>query len=435
MIIGDYEDAYEVVNGKLINFNVKLSTTATGFSRKHGYDTTVSIVIQNLLACLKRKNVLLYGRDTSYLKKPSGRYNKHGISNWKVVKAVDVLVRDGWVMNITGIRSAVEEYRIPSLLESTPKFVEYFKLEEKEMDEHTQRYIQSLETIILRSEGKMVMDYKDNVDIKRSREILTKMNTIMSNTDVIVGATGKAIDNSCMTRIFNVDFEHGGRIYRHGVLSLPNSSKVGGVITPLPLEQTRLGLLMNGSPVVEIDYRALHLKMLFDLLDIDTFDFVKDIYNEMVGVERIANPNNRKLMKIAFNALLNSKCERSAIASIQKEINFNKGMYDFVYARDVVFAIHNTVPEIRHMFCREECTGLMLQKRDSDIAVEVIGVFADLNKPILPIHDSFIVMQEDTELLAVTMADSYRNNLALEHYVDVYLKISYPTGESASFSR
>ena len=53
--------------------------------------------------------------------------------------------------------------------------------------------------------------------------------------------------------------------------------------------------------------------------------------------------------------------------------------------------------------------GLTLQRRDSDIALLVINTFVnELNRPIICVHDSFIVSVRDTESLILAMNDSYK---------------------------
>ena len=53
--------------------------------------------------------------------------------------------------------------------------------------------------------------------------------------------------------------------------------------------------------------------------------------------------------------------------------------------------------------------GLKLQRLDSDIAMSVIDHFVNvLKRPVVSIHDSFIVSVRDTESLILLMADCYR---------------------------
>ena len=53
--------------------------------------------------------------------------------------------------------------------------------------------------------------------------------------------------------------------------------------------------------------------------------------------------------------------------------------------------------------------GLTLQRRDSDIALLVINTFVnELNRPIICVHDSFVVSVRDTESLILAMNDSYK---------------------------
>ncbi len=46
-------------------------------------------------------------------------------------------------------------------------------------------------------------------------------------------------------------------------------------------------------------------------------------------------------------------------------------------------------------------------KVESDICIDIVDQFTQLNKPIIPKHDSFIVKAEDEELLRQTMIKAW----------------------------
>ena len=53
-----------------------------------------------------------------------------------------------------------------------------------------------------------------------------------------------------------------------------------------------------------------------------------------------------------------------------------------------------------------------LQYRDSQMAEQVMLAFAKAEKPILPVHDSFLVLIDDKELLLEEMQSAYTSVLA-----------------------
>ena len=50
--------------------------------------------------------------------------------------------------------------------------------------------------------------------------------------------------------------------------------------------------------------------------------------------------------------------------------------------------------------------GIELMYLDSEMVAKVIKYFVEKDKPILPIHDSFIVREEDKEYLQAAMSNS-----------------------------
>ena len=73
--------------------------------------------------------------------------------------------------------------------------------------------------------------------------------------------------------------------------------------------------------------------------------------------------------------------------------------------------------------------GLQLQFIDSEIAEQVMLEFARQDKPIIPIHDSFIVKAEDEELLRQGMITAYQQHPLL-HGLRPVVKKSHSGGIS-----
>ena len=91
-----------------------------GKARGYGYDdnTTLSVVITNLLACIRKSNLLVYSRKTS------GRSNsKEGVTARKVIKCVNFLCGIGYVTNHIGKSHADREKRQISYICHTEKLL------------------------------------------------------------------------------------------------------------------------------------------------------------------------------------------------------------------------------------------------------------------------------------------------------------------------
>ena len=63
----------ELINTRLLTYDIKVSRSISNVVRLYGYTdtTTLSVVITNLICCIKKNNKLVYSRDTGGLKTKS----------------------------------------------------------------------------------------------------------------------------------------------------------------------------------------------------------------------------------------------------------------------------------------------------------------------------------------------------------------------------
>ena len=115
---------------------------------------------------------------------------------------------------------------------------------------------------------------------------------------------------------------------------------------------------------------------------------------------------DRDDVKVALNIMLNKEAvgaNKSAAKTISKAVGCDNDT-----AEALETAIKAQHSPIAHHF--NTGIGLTLQRRDSDIALLVINTFVnELNRPIICVHDSFIVSVRDTETLILAMNDSYKD--------------------------
>lgn len=128
-------------------------------------------------------------------------------------------------------------------------------------------------------------------------------------------------------------------------------------------------------------------------------------------------------IKTAFNIMLNRqgyKDKQSAAETISLELEVSTKE-----AASIEQAIQELHASIAHRFNSGD--GLVLQRLDSDMALSVVMYFIEeLNRPIIPIHDSFIVSVRDTESLVLLMAEAYGDSLDMINTTAVDID----TGES-----
>lgn len=72
--------------------------------------------------------------------------------------------------------------------------------------------------------------------------------------------------------------------------------------------------------------------------------------------------------------------------------------------------------------------GMRLQRMDSDIAVRVCNYFVSRNRPVIPVHDSFIVWDIDGDDLLRAMTDAFKHVTKCPSNFPVFFRV-----ESAYF--
>ena len=200
-------------------------------------------------------------------------------------------------------------------------------------------------------------------------------------------------------RVFNsIDLKQGGRFY-------------GAQYQQLNKEQ-RNGILINGSPVVEIDYSGMHMRMLYHLSSLqyegDPYSFVGD-NKELRKIYKLAgliliNAKNITEAKRGFNDELRKRLPIRGFTKVKSYLEF----LGFSQPSDVFENLMKHHEPISHHFNTGSGIGLTLQNYDSLIADKVLYHFTKRNIPCLCVHDSFIVPKTHAEDLKSIMIQSYQ---------------------------
>ena len=217
--------------------------------------------------------------------------------------------------------------------------------------------------------------------LEATNQTLSAYDDFMGTVATTIGSSPVHPSQLSLTRIFSKgSFKLGGRLYA----PIQNYTK-----------QTRKYFYLNGEPTIEIDYSSIHPHMLYHK---ERLEFNGDDPYAIEGFDRDA-------VKVAFNIMLNKEAfgaNKSVAKTISKVVDC-----DIDTAEALETAIQTLHSPIAHYF--NTGIGLTLQRRDSDIALLVINTFVnELNRPIICVHDSFIVSVRNTETLILAMNDSYK---------------------------
>lgn len=196
-------------------------------------------------------------------------------------------------------------------------------------------------------------------------------------------------------RVFNQGkFTIGGRFY-------------GGSYQQLN-EVDRARILINDSAVVEVDYSAFHLNMLYHLTG-------KQINEDPYSV--VDRPEIRPILKLLCLIVINSENKSQALRALHDELRRNSGFQKLkrIYRldeKDLLRKFESVHAEISNYFCSG--IGLRLMYRDSEIAEDVLKYFTNREIPCLCVHDSFLVPVQYKDELKQIMNDVYKKHIGFE---------------------
>lgn len=145
----------------------------------------------------------------------------------------------------------------------------------------------------------------------------------------------------------------------------------------------------------EVDYSALHPSILAHQQGVK---LTSDPYMlDQQVTKAIPMDEQRAVVKILVLISINAKDRHSAIKAFQKA-NKAYTKADLLALLDAFVEKH---PYLSDSLCSDK--GIRLMYLDSQITTHIINEFVALNKPILPIHDSYVVKVSDRELLRGAM--------------------------------
>ena len=406
---GTGDNPADVLNTKLMTYDIKVpaSVRNTVVCLQYADTKVMNIVVANIISCVRKGNLLVYSRDKRF-----GFRGRKKISSYGVIKCIDFLVEEGYIINCVGKGHIDAEYRSISYIVPTKKFIDKFASDSKIITVCEYAHADAYPVIELRDADKNPVEFRKTKEVVSMTELVQNLNKI-NDSAVITDGKGRVLTNM-YCRIFNGAFDRGGRFYRADVLRLNNKNG-----------KARLDILIDGVPVVEVDYNNLHFRIAAAIEGVDEEEVPLDVYSGIIPDED--NEVDRKIVKLAVNIMFNCTDEKTATKAIQGEINrlseYEKRKYSLGIAKSVMLLIYDAYPQFTHLFCSEDSYGKELQFHDSQLAADILAVFAEREIPCLPVHDSFIVQQGHENLLLDTMGDCFRKRFGDNIVVPV--SISY----------
>lgn len=235
------------------------------------------------------------------------------------------------------------------------------------------------EVIVLRDRSGKHVDYEDTDEATSLRGEVHQVNQILARQSLRLDRM--VLPPPAGRRIFNESFDRGGRFYFLGtsVQNLRSRDRV----------QLIWGQGAPATPVVEYDYSGLHIAIAY----CETGSVPPD------GDHYTIPGYDRDHVKLAVNTMFNAKTRAKAIASLSNELQPIPESYG---AQDLVEAVELAHPKLSHVFATDR--GARFQRIDSDMAMAVMREMISLTgRCPFPIHDSFIVPEQDAQQLKRVM--------------------------------
>jgi len=255
------------------------------------------------------------------------------------------------------------------------------------------------EAIRLKDSSKRLQTYTDNQNVRAWRRDVEAQNEALDALQITLAAPGWWLDacgiwtdgaralnpaRNQYHRVFNADWENGGRWYGPAWQGLPSAA--------------RARLRINSEPVVELDYPHLHPTLMTAEAGCTLDD--RDPY-EIDGMPR-------HVVKRAFNTLLNADNKNKAIGSLRDKL-IGDGFGTYRKAVALVAVVEQRHPAFADFWGTGK--GLRLQAVDAAICARVQKKMRELGQPVLSIHDSFIAPISQKAALEAAMDEALADAL------------------------
>lgn len=346
------------------------------FSKPKQKELDFEILVANLLS-QKNKPIMVS------LDRKSWRSSQYTRAGYFAIHLIKILNEKGLLNMKKGYYTPAESRK--TRIWSSEELLNYFPILP-----HSVIY-DPVELVELRDDNGKLKEYVDTAKTHRIRSILKQANEINQAAKV---EYLRYTLSAHLIAIFKNKFTLYGRLHTKGHRHYQGFS-----------DDERKQITINGDPVAELDFSGLHPRLLYAAegkqFDDDPYSIVHDDPRARPFLKQIllcmVYAKNQVAAERAANYwLYKNHAERADL----KEIGITR-------ARPLIDSFTVAHGPISHYFCTGKETGLRIMNIDARIALDVVDHFAKQNKPILAVHDSFIVQSQYKKELRATMRRAY----------------------------
>ena len=446
----------------------RLLIASKGYNARWKMIALINILL-NLFIAFNNDQVVAYSRFYNHYLTVHHKYGFQWYTYTNYKQVIDGLINEGLVYHKTGFYDNETNTGKRSRIWAGEELAAEFNALQQILNENTEirqvclndnsfdvlvnsnvaRRVEPQCSIILKDKMKHWIQYVENKHTRLFAEQLSRYNELMSDTTVLVNSvvynqkcsnmsvtspipkycTVNRHSTLCITphpypaitslichnhmyykelhtqlfRVFNRgNFNCGGRYYNGEYQALN--------------DEERSQLLINGYPVREADFDALHARMLYHLLGKDINSDPYDLFN--------GDKSLRKAVKLMLNMAINARDARAAMNAFRKML-YRKYSNPLKMEKmdklrltmktkgfsinDLYNLILESHPDIQRFISSD--MGVQLQNIDSSIATDVLNYFTGRNITCLCVHDSFVVPKQYGNDLKDVMQETYKRHM------------------------
>ena len=310
---------------------------------------------------------------------------KIGYNGWS--ETVKIFKQLGYIQTVKGYEGWFSRIKYTDKFHYD--FIEKFKLDPQD---------------ILKTRPSITKKNSKGVEVKvknsrRTHQVIKRVenyNKLLLSTDIVPGkmdaTTGAKTPfaNRTYTRRFvKNNLKLGGRFY-------------GPYWQNLPKRYRKL-IKINSKEVVELDYNAMHLHLLYSKINKSLYDYYSFAEEPYTALEY-----DRKIVKFAFTACINENCTRKNVNQVLGQ-RVSKALPDLFerglpYGK-IIDALADNHPQIGSMFYSE--IGHEIAYMESRVTDYIVTVLTKHKIPTLSIHDSFLVSKPKVSFLRIIMQEAF----------------------------
>ncbi|MBN8190428.1 hypothetical protein JF540_27765, partial [Salipiger thiooxidans] len=279
------------------------------------------------------------------------------------------------------------------------------------------------EIIILKSKGEKVdnaskggkrLEYEDTALTRDMRKQLREYNTLVSSHFIDIPSLDEPRiqpnpdDHKNIVRI-GLRYSLSHRVFNRG--SWEMGGRYYGGWWQRTNEKKRAQIAINNEPTVEVDFKGLHVAMLYAEAGLEMEHDPYDIQGEML---ELYGESLRPMVKRLALTAINAKDQKSAYLAFRD--GFPTGDPAKNMTNDMLnelleaFLCRN--PPLRDAVFSDQ--GIRLMYKDSLITSSILGFFTLKGIPVLSVHDSYIIDHWHVDELRDVMAHASRATTGFE---------------------